>query len=74
MTNEDVKGVLALVFTVLGYSYYVFPAMHAAFNPITFWQKLVMFFTLDILSIVLTLIVVIVLIEGLNKVYELITR
>jgi hypothetical protein len=74
MTNENTKSFITLVLTALGYIYYVFPTMHESFNPITFWQKLTMFFTMDILSLVGTLIVAAGTIEVLNKIYEKLTK
>ena len=74
MTNEDTKGILTLVLTALGYVYYVFPVMHELFNPITFWQKLIMFFTMDILSLVGMLIVAAGIVGGLNSLYEKLTE
>ena len=68
--KENIKGIVTLVLTVLGYVYYVFPTMHELFNPITFWQKLTMFFTLDILSLVGTVIVAAGIVAVLNSLYE----
>ncbi len=73
MTNENTKGMLTIVFAGVGYAYAIFPAIHAAFNPITFWQKLVMFFTLDLLTLGLTLIMAAAIIEGLNRLCEILT-
>jgi len=72
--KENIKGIVTLVLTVLGYVYYVFPTMHELFNPITFWQKLTMFFTLDILSLVGTVIVAAGIVSVLNKIYEELTK
>lgn len=72
MTNNNLKGILTLVLSVLGYIYYVLPSMYTSFNPITFWQKLIMFFTIDLISLVATLIVVAAVVEGLNKIYDMI--
>jgi len=68
--KENTKGIVTLVLTALGYIYYVFPTMHELFNPITFWQKLMMFFTLDILSLVGTVIVAAGIVAVLNSLYE----
>ncbi len=74
MTNDNLKGIFTLVLTGVGYISYIWPAMHAAFNPITFWQKLVMFFTVDMLSLVLTLVVAAAFFEGVDKVYKALTN
>lgn len=68
------REVLTVALSILGYIYYVFPTMHAIFNPITFWQKLVMLFTIDLLSIMMTLMIVAIIFEGLNKIHEVLTN
>lgn len=55
--TNSMRVILIAVVTYIPYIYYVFPGMHAAFDPITFWQKLVMFFTIDLLSLLLTVAV-----------------
>ncbi len=74
MSNENVNGLMIIVLTVLGYTYYVFPYIHTMFNPITFWQKLAMFFTIDITTLVLTLILSAIVVGGLNKIYEILIK
>jgi len=74
MTKDNIKGVFTLVLAGIGYISYVWPAMHAAFNPITFWQKLAMFFTMDVITLIMTVILASAIVEGLNRVYDLLTK
>ena len=73
MSNDNIKGVSIILLTILGYIYYIYPIMHNIFDPITFWQKLAMLFTLDILSFVFTMVIASLIVGVINMIWETFT-
>lgn len=70
MSNNNVKGVSTILLAILGYVYYIFPTIHRIFNPTTFWQKLTMLFTLDIISFIFAIVIAGLIVGMINMIYE----